>query len=156
MGTLFKGWRRKSGIVSLMLAFVFAGAWVKSSFDKTVICSLNGNQVDELPMAGKIGVFFSSHRLQKLEVMGLYRDSLALSWANKSPVELGNPAPARVGVDFSSEIPPPLAVVADANVTPVSHQTVGNTEESVSSVSQSNFFAPPPHMPKNELASRST
>ena len=119
MGTLFKGWRRKSGIVSLILAFAFAGAWVKSSFDKTVICCPNGNNVDELSMRGKIGVFCYP---ANVEIMGLYRESLVLRLPYQSVEESGRPTPARDAVDFSFEIPPPSAMLDDTQVRPVSYE----------------------------------
>jgi hypothetical protein len=82
MGDLFKGWQRKVGVVTLFLALVFTGGWVKSGTDATVICVPNGNLTDELPMSGRIGVFCSSDHIEEnrevpgfqLEVTGLCCD----------------------------------------------------------------------------------
>jgi hypothetical protein len=82
MGDFLKGWRRKSGVVTLFLALVFTGGWVKSSTDKTVVCVPNGNLTDELPMSGRIGVEWSSDHIEgnqevpgfQLGVTGLYGD----------------------------------------------------------------------------------
>ena len=130
MGSLFKGWRRKSGIVFLILAFVFAGAWVKSSFDETVMCFPNGKHVDELSMAGKIGVF--CHPIN-MEITGLYRDSLVLNLPHRPDTEAARPTPPREGVEFSFEVRPPSAMIEDAKVALVSYETEeSNAEESSS------------------------
>ena len=143
MGTLFKGWRRKSGIVSLILAFVFAGAWVKSSFDETVMCFPNGNRVDELSMAGKIGVF--CHPIN-VEITGLYRDSFVLNLPHRPDTESARPTPPREGVDFSLEVRPPSGMIEDAKVALVSYQTEegDDEEDSSSSVPQNQSDAKPP------------
>ena len=130
MITLFKGWRRKSGIMSLILASVVAGAWIKSSFDKSRICCSNGNRVDEISMAGKVGVFCSSH---SIEIMGLYREELTLILPHQLNTEPARPMPARDAVDFSIEIPPPWAMFEDAAVTPVSYQEEASNAEGFSS-----------------------
>lgn len=136
MGNFFKGWRRKSGIVSLILAFAFAGAWLKSSFDKTVICCPNGNRVDELSMAGKIGFFCSSHRFHKVEITGLYRE-LSFTVPHQGGVESARLTPTQAVGDFSFEVPPPWAKLEESEVTPVSYQTeASNAEESSSSALQ--------------------
>jgi hypothetical protein len=82
MGAFFKGWQRKVGVVTLLLALVFTGGWVKSGTDSTAICVPNGNLTDELPMSGRIGVCCSSDHIEEnrevpgfqLEVTGLYFD----------------------------------------------------------------------------------
>jgi hypothetical protein len=70
MRSFFKGRRRKVGVVTLLLALVFTGGWVK------------GSTTDELPVAGKIGLCWSNHRLEgdrevegsQIELTGFYRD----------------------------------------------------------------------------------
>ena len=146
MSEFFKDWRRRSGLLTLIVALVFAGAWFKSSFDKTVICCPNGNNVDELSMRGKIGVFCYP---ANVEIMGLYRESLVLRLPYQSVEESGRPTPARDAVDFSFEVPPPSAMLEDTEVMPVSYQTVAsNAEESSSSESWNQSDAKPTQVGK--------
>jgi hypothetical protein len=78
MGHFLKGWRRKFGVVALFLALAFTGGWVKSSTDQTVVCVSNGDLTDNLPIAGKIGVCWSSGNEElpgvQVEITGLYCD----------------------------------------------------------------------------------
>jgi len=82
MRDFFKGWQRKAGVAPFLLALVFAGGWVKSSTDQEVLCVTNGNLTDKLPVAGKIGVSWSNHRIEgdrevegsQFELTGFYHD----------------------------------------------------------------------------------
>ena len=66
----------------MRLALVFTGAWVKGSTDPSTLCVTNGSRTDELPVAGKIGLCWSNHRLEgdrevegsQIELTGFYRD----------------------------------------------------------------------------------
>ena len=82
MANFFKGWRRKAGLVTLAVALVFTGGWVKGSTDPSTLCVTNGGRTDELPVAGNIGVCWSNFRLEgdrqvegsQIDLTGFYRD----------------------------------------------------------------------------------
>ncbi len=82
MRDFFKGWRRKVGVATFLLALVLTGGWVKGSTDTNTLCITNGKLTDELPVAGKIGVVLSDVHIEgneekpgfELEVTGLYGD----------------------------------------------------------------------------------
>ena len=47
MGEFFRGWRRKIGVVTLVMACVFMGGWVRSTIIGDFICIPFGNYISE-------------------------------------------------------------------------------------------------------------
>lgn len=64
MGEFFKGWRRKTGVVTLVMACVVVSVWVRNHFyaDHMQITITDGSSVSTLSMYDSMQIVYRSHR----------------------------------------------------------------------------------------------
>jgi hypothetical protein len=139
MQLLFKGMKRKLGVVIALLAVVTSCGWVKSHYTQGVICIPNGDgQPDKCSLAGKIGIFLSSHHFYRdqmisgcqLSVDGLLVESLELTVPNHAGAQEVDSQPPRIAVSFDFEISPGEVSPSDGQIQQVSFEVEADNQNS--------------------------